>query len=424
MFASIAVQIAIMPFYLSAFGQYQFGVLMILLNLVNFAVIGIAWMSGGALRLLGEHAGRGNEDGFREAFGIIKAVYVGYGCVLALLACMAASACAPHLFAEALPQDLPAVKLALVLSGLYMIVFYSVAVDRIALTARKRHEIANMSQFAGLLFFAAAVMPWLLAGGSMPGVIGAQIASVLVSGAISRRVLGREFPGLKIRLPRRHADEVMGRLGGRTGAGFFLHGALVLALQADIALVGWLGGAKVAAEFYLVWKIAEVLVQLIWKLPEPLAPYFVHMDVRGEHPALSRIAQLGYFLVAGVALLTGILYALFGPQLVALWVGPAQAPSSQVAYALAGGAIFWLGIARLPVVLAGARVMLRPLNLAGGYELCGKLAVTLFLFSRLGYLALLVGVNLVHLLGGSYLYFRLLRSVPAAAQESEGNDKR
>jgi O-antigen/teichoic acid export membrane protein len=201
---------------------------------------------------------------------------------------------------------------------------------------------------------------------------------------------------------------LMRGLGGRTGAGFFLHGILVLALQADTALVGWLGGAQVAAQFYLVWRIAEALIQVIWKLPELLSPYFVQMDVRGEHDTLARIARWGYGLIGLVAVLTGLFYALWGSVLVAWWVGPVKTPVSPWGYALAGGAIVWLSLSRLPVVLASARLVLGPLNKITLYELLGKLLLVAWLFPKLGYLAVLIGTNVVHLLGVAYLYFGLL----------------
>lgn len=415
MAASIIVQLVCVPLYLKTFGEYQFGVLMVLLSFVNFAVIGIAWLSGGALRLLGECAGREDEKAFRRAFGLIKTIYVGYGLGLALLLGIVAVSFDQLLFSGGTEVDILAGREALLLTGIYFVVFYAAGIDRIALTARKRQGAANMAQLAGVVAFAAGVTPWLLSGGGMSGVMAFQIAGAMVSVFVSRRLLNGELPRLKMHIPSKRDANLLQRLGGRTGAGFFLHGALVLALLADTALVGWLGGAKAAAEFFLVWKVAEVLVQLIWKLPEPLAPYFVQMDVRGEHAAITRIARLGYALVGVVSLLAGVLYGLFGSVLVALWVGPGSAPDSPLGYALAGGAIFWLGISRLPVVLAGARIALRQLNWASGLELFGKLAITLLFFPYLGYVAVLLAINLVHVLGGSFLYFRLLPANPAVA---------
>jgi O-antigen/teichoic acid export membrane protein len=383
---------------------------MILLNLVNFAVIGIAWMSGGTLRLLGEYAGLGDEAAFRRAFGLIKMVYVGYGLSLAVLFGFVGIICSKALFSGGSESDIYQARNALFLMGIYLVFFFYAAIDRIALTARKRQGAANIVQLSGMIVFAAMTALWLLIGGDMPGVIAFQIIGALVSILVSRRFLNRELPGLKMHLPLKRDTGIMRRLGGKTGMGFFLHGALVLALLADTALVGWIGGAKSAAEFYLIWKIAEVAVQLIWKLPEPFAPYFVQMDVRGEHATLVHIARIGYVVVGGISLVAGVLYGFFGSDLVALWVGPSHVPDNPFGYALAGGAIFWLGITRLPVVLAGARVALRQLNLAGGYELFGKLIISLMLFPRLGYVAVLLGTNIIHVLGASLLYFRLLRS--------------
>ncbi len=409
MFASILVQVVFVPLYLKNFGQYQFGVLVVLLALVNFAVIGIAWMSGGSLRLLGEFAGLGNERDFRRAYGLIKTIYIGYGIFLAFLALIAALFLDHILFSGGTVEDIQAARISLSMTGIYLIFFFSVAVDRIALITRKRQGVANIGQLLGMVVFAAGVFVWLREGEAMPGVIGFYIVGAFVSAIFSRWMLNNELRALRMRLPSAADMDLLRRLGGKTGAGFFLHGAIILALLVDTAFIGWLGGAKVAAEFYLVWKIAEVLVQLIWKLPEPLAPYFVQMDVRGETAALSRIARLGYFAVGGVSLTVGIFYALFGHALVGLWVGNANAPNSPLDYALAGGAVFWMGISRLPIVLAGAQVALRELNWAGGMELFGKWGLAIVLFPLLGYTALLIGINVVHIFGVSFLYFRLLR---------------
>ena len=410
MLTSILIQIGLVPLYLSSLGQYQFGVLMILLSLVNFAVIGIAWMSGGALRMLGEFTGLENFNEFYRAFNLIKTVYVGYGCIIALIIVVIAFSFDQILFSGSSVEDSHSARTTLILTGIYLIFFFAVAIDRIALTVRKKQGAANMAQLAGIVVFAVGVTPWLLRGGSMPGVMLFQIGGVLVSLIITRCLLNREIPALRMCIPSSSDVNLLRQLGGKTGAGFFLHGVFVLALLADTALVGWLGGANSAAEFYLVWKIAEVLVQLIWKLSEPMVPYFIQMDVRGEHASLARVAHLGYMFVAGVSLLAGVMYGFFGPDLVALWVGRPNVPNNPLGYALAGGAVFWLSISRFPAIVASAQVALRELNWAGGLELLGKLLVSFCLFPRLGYVAVLLGINLVHALGVSFLYYRLLQT--------------
>jgi O-antigen/teichoic acid export membrane protein len=409
---SILTQGAFVPLYLNAFGQYQFGVLMVLLSLVNFMGVGIAWLSPGASRLLGEHAALGDESEFRRAFGLIKTIYLGYGVILSILIGVMGVGFDKVLFSGGTEADIRASRPALLLMGVYLVFLFPASMDRLALTARKREGAANMAQLAGIVTCAVGIVPWLLSDGDMFGVMICQILGALVSIFVTRRVLNRELPGLRMRMPTRQNTDLLKRLGGPTGAGFFLHGALVLALVADTMLVSWLGGARAAAEFYLVWKMGEVLVILLEKISGSMGPYFVQMDVRSEHVELKRIARLGYAAVGAASLCIGIIYALLGPYLVALWVGEAHAPSDPLSYALAGGAIFWLGISRLPVVLARSRVALRQLNWAGGIELLGKLAITVLLFPHFGYVAVLLGINLLHGLGVSTLYFRLLRRTP------------
>ena len=56
------------------------------------------------------------------------------------------------------------------------------------------------------------------------------------------------------------------------GGGYFLSAALMLTSQSDVLVVGWLGGAEVAARYVLIWKIAEVGVNALWRISEIMEP--------------------------------------------------------------------------------------------------------------------------------------------------------
>jgi O-antigen/teichoic acid export membrane protein len=180
------------------------------------------------------------------------------------------------------------------------------------------------------------------------------------------------------------------------GAGFLLYGTFLLVLQADVFIVGLLGDAAVAARFALVWRIAEALVLLIWKLPEHLTPYLIQLDAAGRQARLAEIYRYADRVLLTLSLSAGLLYAIWGQRLVAFWVGAEHAPEEPLAFALAGGAVFWLGIARLPAIFAYATVRLRALNRVAGAEVGGKLLLTVALFPVIGHLAPLVALNVVH----------------------------
>ena len=55
MSAHMLTQIILTPIYLNTLNDEKFGILMIFLNIITFAVFGISWFSGGLVRLLGEY---------------------------------------------------------------------------------------------------------------------------------------------------------------------------------------------------------------------------------------------------------------------------------------------------------------------------------------------------------------------------------
>jgi O-antigen/teichoic acid export membrane protein len=193
------------------------------------------------------------------------------------------------------------------------------------------------------------------------------------------------------------------------GRGYALYGMLLITLlQADTLLIGWLGGAVMVAEFVLVWKIADVVIQTLWRIPESLQPYLVQMDARGEMARMRRLFDQGQKWLTVMGILCGGLFALLGPYLVELWVGAEQAPDSRLAYVLAGGAIFWSVSARLPAIYGFSLVRLAALNRATGIELAARVAMTLALFPFMGYLAPLIAVNVAHASGVAALYRRIV----------------
>ena len=234
------------------------------------------------------------------------------------------------------------------------------------------------------------------------GVFACQLGSVLVA----RILLPLSWQGA--RPTAKHSvgtlRPLLARLTGRMGGGYFLSSALVLTSQSDVLLIGWLGGAEVAARYALIWKIAEVGVNALWRISESWSPILIRMDATNEHAILMRQYRHIVVLLLATAIPAGLAYALLGPWVTTLWLGAEQAPKDQLGFVLAGAGIVWLGLARLPSILSYSLARFRLWTGIACVEVAARLALTVAFYPRFGYLAPLVALNVVHVCGIAAAY--------------------
>jgi len=407
-FVNIVVQILLVPLYLHYLGKVQFGVLMILLAAVNYLGMGIGWMSSGAQRIMGELSANGDLESLERTYGLSKIIFVVYAALTAGLALIAIWAFQSRLFPQA-PALADETLHMVALGVVYVIALYDLNVDRLVLISIGKQAWANLLSVISLVAFAVAVIPILSASGGLVGVIVALLGGVVIARAVSLFLVRRQ--GLRVRWPGAQGRAALRRLIGPMGLGYAAYGALLLTLlQADTLILGAIGGPLIVADYVLIWKIADVAMQALWRLPESLVPYLIQMDARGEHERMHAIyatAQKGMVILAALG---AICFGLFGQDVVGLWVGVEHTPDLPWAYALAGGGLFWMVIARLPAVYAFSTLRLRQLVFVTALETVGKVVFLFALFSSLGLYAPLAGINAVHILGVAYLYQNLFKT--------------
>jgi O-antigen/teichoic acid export membrane protein len=160
----------------------------------------------------------------------------------------------------------------------------------------------------------------------------------------------------------------------------------------------------VAARYALIWKIAEVGVNALWRISESWSPILIRMDATNEHEILVRQYRHIVALLLVTAIPAGLVYALLGPWVTMLWLGAEQAPKDQLGFVLAGAGIVWLGLARLPAIMSYSLARFRLWAGIASVEMAARLALTVAFYPRFGYLAPLVALNIVHVCGIAAAY--------------------
>lgn len=406
---NIGLQIFLVPFYLRKLGYAEFGILMVLLSFVNFSTVGVYGFASGILRSLGERVVAKDMRAFAQTYSSSRLVVIGYGVALILIT-FAVLLWSGMGIIGASDEGSGNLSITLFLTALYLLVLFDLSLNRVALTAAGHQMFGNIVQLVQFVSFGASVIPLLLFNAGLGGVIACFLIGAVVARTCAWGYWRHE--GLpRIAMFDSSAHFSMKKFFGRSGAAYFLQTAVYFAMQADVLIVGWLGGSKVAATFVLVWKIAEVMIVILGRVSESLLIEFIHMDARGDMERIGRVYRYGISLVRLCSLLAGAGYALLGHWGVSLWVGEDNAPDTQWGYWLAGAAIVWLGSARLPAILAYARVKMRALLLVSGFEFCAKLLLTVLLFPRVSFLAPIIAINVVHIFGMALGYAQLGRRV-------------
>ena len=391
MAAGIVAQIFLVPIYLRSLGAKGFGELVLVLGVLNYAGAGILWLGGVLQRALGEAFGKKDHLSFIRAADVGKMIYVGY----AIAAAFVGICVFEGLDQSQFPTG------AAIAAGLYLVAAYELNLERLALSAAGRQSASNTLQFSQIALYAILVIFTLRAGGGLLGVFACQLISVLITRTFVRAFWQGMRPKEQGRAPLR---PFLARIASRTSGEYFIAGALLISTQSDVLLVGWLGGAEDAARFVLIWKIAEVGVQVLWRIPEMMIPILIRLDAMGDHSSIKRQYLRVGFLLLATAIPAGLIYAFLGPWITKLWLGAEHAPHDLLGFAIAGASIVWAGLARLPSVLAYSLARFRIWNRLALVEVVARFALTVTLYPRFGYLSPLIALNAVHLCGIAFAY--------------------
>jgi O-antigen/teichoic acid export membrane protein len=401
MILTMAIQFTLVPLYLHHLGKEMFGVLMMMLAAISYGAIGITWLSGGMARILGENGAVNDTVGFSSAYALSKLVYVSY----AIISIAVFWLVAPFVMPTALEKA--DVHQALILISIYFLLMYEYNTDRLAFNALCRQTTGNVIEAAGQVVFSASVAIGLYLDGGLVSVVIALIAGVITARSLAWMYWYRKNMALGWRWPHLlDAAPMWQRVSGKMGQHYVVYGVLLLTLQADVLIVGWLAGPEVAAAYYLLWRIPEVCILLLGRIPGVFAPHLIQMDARGDTEQIHHAYHKGLRIVLGLSALAGLAYGLLGNWFVHLWVGN-NAPDGLLPYVLAGMALFFVAAIQWSANTAYALVNTGPLVKVTALYLLVKLGVFVLLFGQLDYLVPLIAIIVSHVLGIFFLYLKI-----------------
>lgn len=411
---NILLQVALVPLYLHSFGKTDFGILMIILSAMNFLSFGIFGLTGQVLRNLSRHAADEKFERFSVSYTRARSVFGLYSTIAAI------GSTAVLLLVLGLGDESGrTLSDSLTLTGLLGAACFIVSVDfgvaRIGLAALHYQTMANLLHTVSTAIFGALVIPWIIMGGGIAGVTGAMLIGALGARIATEYYIRRHNLPARWLSHRKFLPLAVREYGGKSSRLYMIYGAIFILAQSDAVILGILSGPDVVADFILIWKVAEVILLALSRVPEHLQPAFARLSDKHEIDADS-IYRNSMFWLRITALCAGVAYAILGPWIVSLWVGEAKAPQGHLGYALAGGALFWLATARVPMALANVRggKYQRALVRFAASEIVLKIALIFVLVSYVGEYAPLVAINALHLLGFHYAYARLLKPLPIA----------
>lgn len=368
--ASLLTQIVTVPIFLGVLGPHGFGTWLMILQATQIISFSTTWIAVPVIRTAAECCVSQDSDRARRLYQTAALYYaaLGAGVTVAGLGILAVG----H---DAIESG-AAMAIALLQLPIYM--QFNLAFS--LLTGYRRMSLAN------LLLASMAPVSAVLGGAGLwagLGVVGLALGLVasttlvtIVAWVAARPHWheGQAAPGIDRPTLRALMTSGLGHLG--YSAAYFLR-------QSDIILIGLLLGPAAATVYGLAFKLADVAVQVVWKIPDSLYPMLAELQAAAEHETARHWQRLGAIVACAIASLAGLLTASFGGDVVSLWVGAAH---------VAPMAVFaWLGLLVALQVLVHASTIgsygtthMRAIATVAVSEGVVKVALTWALVPRLG----------------------------------------
>lgn len=384
-YAALAIalvsQVVLLPLLLGRVGPAVAGTFVLLWSAVNFAAIGIGWLSSGGVVLMTRAAAATDEAGLARLYRQFARIMAGYA-LLVWLALGAWSLGIGTVWLKTLPSaDAAAIRWAAQGAGLYVVAMYVHQADLGLLTARlEQGRGALFRVMLQVLMFSGALVG-IAVGGGVAGMFGGYAAAAIITAlAAHLSVRTRGYPLAPDRASNgtERPDLMRGILG--TFAGYSI--VSVLAQFSDMAIIGALGGPATTILFAFLQRLPDAAALLIGRGSESLGPYFTTLAGRETQTELGALYLTSGRVVWRTATAAGIGFAVFGRDIVHWWSRGRLDMPSPLYFAGAGVVITATIVNRHASLLAYYGGHTADATRLAAIELILRVGLVLALFSR------------------------------------------
>lgn len=366
------------PLLLRWLGTERYGVWLIVLQLVYLVSLAMNWIAAPVTREAVASYVASNGTLVKKVFQTVAAFYAVIGIGLIVCVLLVGSAVLQRL---TMPASVQAeAYAALLFSAGYVGGMLQLNLLLNILTGFQRMHQANLLQAGLTVLGAGSGLAAVAMGYGLTGLAFGQVFALTAVYAVGWR-LARKIEGVTWGFDHVDLDLLRGLVkSGSTYAGYSVS---YLLLQSDILLVGVVLGPAAAAIYGVAYKVADQLVQLMWKIPDSLFPIIAELDIRQNSDRLARVHRLSGRVAMAAAFLGAVLLGAYGHAGVQLWVGLENTPPWIVFLAFAVMVVLQVFIHTSLMISYGTNRM-SSIARAALLEGAGKIAVALWLLPRIG----------------------------------------
>jgi O-antigen/teichoic acid export membrane protein len=375
---NMATYVLAVPWYVRWLGTDRFGIWLILLQFLYTASLVTMWIAAPLTRKAADCYIRQDSADLARVFQTASGYYGAWGILMLAAVTLGSSVVLKLLHLDAAMGV--ETRMALLVVTVSFGVSMQLNVLLSLLVGYQRMHYSNLLQagstvastVVGLLLVYRGAGVVGVAAGQLIGNCGAYaIAFLLLERTASARLAGFTF------------DRAVLRDLLRTGSNYLGYCVSYLLLQSDTMLVGFTLGVRAAAIYGLAFRVADQMVQLIWRIPDAMFPVTSELAARQELTLFRPAYRLASKLSLAVAVFAAAMLVFLGRPVLTLWVGRDNVAAPQVLVALAGALIMQVFVHNNVIVPFGASRM-KGIAIAAVLEALLKIGLALVLLPRIG----------------------------------------